>query len=182
MDEAHLSTECAKTSEDPWLSQADVDEGRAGGDPVPPGEGTSSPVGVTARRPPGPGPTRPLAPIRSRHTFEALRRTRSRGRSGPLTVAFVPQTSWSGSEAAYAINRQVGKAVTRNRLRRRLRSILAGQAPGLPAGAYLVRTGPGAPQLTFDELKVVMTQALRQATRLTGGPSPTTGAASGTVR
>jgi ribonuclease P protein component len=83
---------------------------------------------------------------------------------------------------AYAINRQVGKAVTRNRLRRRLRSILAGQAPGLPAGAYLVRTGHGAPQLTFDELKVVMTQALRQATRLAGEPSPTTGAPSGAVR
>jgi len=55
--------------------------------------------------------------------------------------------------------------VTRNRLRRQLRSILAGQAPTLPAGAYLVRTGSLAPQLAFDELKVAMSRALGQATR-----------------
>jgi ribonuclease P protein component len=169
MDEAHLSTKCAEAGEDPRLSQEDVDEGRPGGDPVAPGEGTSSPVGVMAVRPPVPGPKKGLAPIRSRHTFEELRRTRSRGRAGPLTVAFVPQNAWSGSEVAYAINRQVGNAVIRNRLRRRLRSILAGLAPSLPAGAYLVRTGPDAPLLAFDELKVAMSRALGQATRREDG-------------
>ena len=168
MDETHLSTQRAQAGEDPRLSEADVDEGRPGGDPVAPGEGTSSPVGLMAGRPSVPSPNRGVAPIRSRHTFEALRRTRSRGRSGPLTVAFVAQTTWSGCEVAYAINRQVGNAVTRNRLRRQLRSILAGQAPTLPAGAYLVRTGPETPQLAFDELKVAMSQALGQATRRMG--------------
>ena len=172
MDETHLSTQRAQAGQDPRLSQEDVDEGRPGGDPVAPGEGTSSPVGVMAGRPPVPGPKVGLAPIRSRHTFDALRRTRSRGRSGPLSVAFVPQTSWSGSEVAYAINRQVGNAVTRNLLRRRLRSILAGQAPTLPAGAYLVRTGREAPQLAFDELKVAMSQALERATGRPAGHRP----------
>jgi ribonuclease P protein component len=76
---------------------------------------------------------------------------------------------------AYVINRQVGNAVTRNRLRRRLRSILAGQAPALPTGAYLVRTGPDAPKLAFDELKVAMTQALEQASRPTGDRSAAAG-------
>jgi ribonuclease P protein component len=66
---------------------------------------------------------------------------------------------------AFAINRQVGNAVTRNRLRRRLRSILVGHAPSLPAGAYLVRADRDAPQLAFDELKVAMSRALEQATR-----------------
>jgi ribonuclease P protein component len=87
-------------------------------------------------------------------------------------VAFVRQRTWSGLEVAYAINRQVGNAVIRNRLRRRLRSILAGQAAALPPGAYLVRTGPRAPQLTFDELKVAMSQALDQATRRPGDRPP----------
>jgi len=161
MDETHVSAERTETGQDARLPQADVDEGRPGGDPVAPGEGTPSPVGVTGRT----GPETALAPIRSRHTFEALRRSRRRGRSGPLTVVFVPQSTWSRCEVAYAINRKLGNAVTRNRLRRRLRSILAGLAPSLPVGAYLIRTGPGASHLAFDELKVAMSQALDQVAR-----------------
>lgn len=116
-------------------------------------------------RPGGPGPTTSLAAVRSRRTFEALRRTRDRGRAGPVSVAFVGQKTWSSREVAFAINRQVGNAVIRNRLRRRIRSILAGHDPSLPTGAYLVRADPDAPQLAFDELKVAMSRALEQATR-----------------
>ncbi len=76
-------------------------------------------------------------------------------------MVFVPQSAWSRCEVAYAINRKLGNAVTRNKLRRRLRSILSGTH--LPAGAYLVRTSPEAPRLAFDELKVAMSQALDQA-------------------
>jgi len=128
-----------------------------------------------------PGPAVRPAPVRSRQTFETLRHSRERGRSGPLSVAFVPQRTWSGLEVAYAINRQVGNAVIRNRLRRRLRSVLAEHAPALPAGVYLVRAGPEAPQLTFDELKVAMRQALEQATRRSDD-RPTPMAAHGTAR
>ena len=161
MDETHVSAERTETGQDARLPQADVDEGRPGGDPVAPGEGTPSPVGVTSRK----GSRTALAPIRSRHTFEDLRRSRVRGRSGPLTVAFISQNNRSQCEVAYAINRILGNAVTRNRLRRRLRSILSGHTPPLPAGAYLIRTGPEAPLLAFDELKVAMSQALEQVVR-----------------
>lgn len=58
--------------------------------------------------------------------------------------------------------------MTRNRLRRRLRSILSERAAALPAGAYLVRTGPDASQLAFYELKVAMSRALEQAVRRAG--------------
>ena len=160
MDETHLSTQRAQEGEDPRVPQADVDKGRPGGDPDAPGEGTPSPVGVIG----GAGP----APIRSRRTFEALRRSRHRGRSGPVSVVYVPQRTWSRCEVAYAINRQVGNAVTRNRLRRRLRSILSERVSSLPTGAYLVRTGPDASQLEFYELKVAMSRALEQAARRSG--------------
>ena len=58
--------------------------------------------------------------------------------------------------------------MTRNRLRRRLRSILSERAAALPTGAYLVRTGPDASQLAFYELKVAMSRALEQAVRRSG--------------
>ena len=172
MDETHLSAKRTEAGQDARFPQADVDEGRPGGDPVAPGEGTPSPVGVTSR----PGSRTVLAPIRSRHTFEDLRRSRVRGRSGPLSVVFVPQSTWSRSEVAYAINRKLGNAVMRNRLRRRLRSILSGHAPPLPAGAYLIRTGPEAPHLAFNELKVAMSQALEQVTRRTADSTQAVGA------
>jgi ribonuclease P protein component len=162
MDETDLSAQRAQASKDPRVSQADVDKGRPGGDPVAPGEGTPSTVGVTAtpdgsrRRATGVGP------VRSRRTFEALRRSSARGRWGPLTVTYSMQKSWSRSEVAYAIGRQVGSAVVRNRLRRRLRSIMADMAPSLPVGAYGVRAGTGAPDLGFDELKVAMSRALEK--------------------
>jgi ribonuclease P protein component len=174
MDETYLSAQRAQEGEDPRVPETDVDQGRPGGDPVAPGEGTPSPVGVIG----GTGP----APIRSRRTFAALRRSRYRGRSGPLSVVYLPQRTWSRCEVAYAINRQVGNAVTRNRLRRRLRSILSERAASLPTGAYLVRTGPDASQLGFYELEVAMSRALEQAVPRSGDVSTVDGAvASGAV-
>lgn len=55
---------------------------------------------------------------------------------------------------AFAINRAVGNAVTRNRLRRRLRAVMAelDLAPGL----YLIGCRPRASELTFDQTRAVL--------------------------
>jgi ribonuclease P protein component len=163
MDETYVPTERAQTGKDPRLPQTDVDQGRPGGDPVAPGERTPSTVGMTSGGTPDPGRKAGAGPIRSRRTFEALRQGSSRGRSGPLAVSFLEQKAWSRPEVAYAINRKVGSAVVRNRLRRRLRAIVSEQAASLPVGAYVVRTGPGGSSLGFNELKVAMSQALERA-------------------
>lgn len=66
---------------------------------------------------------------------------------------------------AYAINRKVGTAVVRNRIRRRLREALAAldrEDPGsLPVGDYLFTADASAARLPFAELK----DAVRCATR-----------------
>jgi ribonuclease P protein component len=162
MDETDLSAQRTEACEDARLSQEDVDQGRSGGDPVAPGERTPSTVGVMAP------PLRPrgvsaVGRVRSRGTFDALHRSSVRGRSGPVTVTYVVQKSWSRSEVAYAISRQVGSAVVRNRLRRRLRSIMTEMAPSLPVGAYGIRVGVGAPALGFDELRAATVRALEKA-------------------
>ena len=105
-----------------------------------------------------------VGPIRSRRTFADLRRPSGRGRHGPVSVSFVDRPDWHRHEVAYAVNRKVGGAVTRNLLRRRMRAIVADRAPGLPTGAYLVRSGPEGPALEFRELKVAMSRALEKAT------------------
>jgi ribonuclease P protein component len=163
MDEADLPTQRTQARQDSRFPQADVDQGRTGRHPVAPGEGPQAPVGVT------PGPTgRPrlpgVGPVRSREVFAELRRNSSKGRSGPLSVSFMGRPEWNRPQVAYAVNRNVGNAVQRNLLRRRMRAIVSEQANGLPVGAYVVRSSPGGPALKFNELKVVMSQALEKAT------------------
>jgi len=62
---------------------------------------------------------------------------------------------------AFAINRAYGPAVRRNRLRRRLRAVLAelDRTTPLPTGTMLIgarHTGPS--ELTFDQVRTELTQ------------------------
>ena len=69
----------------------------------------------------------------------------------------------AGVRVAYAIPKLVGSAVVRNRVRRRLRSILVGidRSPrSLPPGDYLVRVRPGAADSSFDELRRHLIEAI----------------------
>jgi ribonuclease P protein component len=74
---------------------------------------------------------------------------------------------------AFAIGRRVGKAVVRNRVRRRLRHVLAelerSSAPGLPGGSYLVVARPGADACTSDELRSHLVRALRRIDKKSQG-------------
>ena len=108
-----------------------------------------------------------VGPVRSRETFADLRRSSSRGRSGPVTVSFVDRPEWDRPQVAYAVNRKVGNAVQRNLLRRRMRAIVSAQAEKLQVGAYIVRSSPDGRMLEFNELKVAMSQALEKATSQT---------------
>jgi ribonuclease P protein component len=55
---------------------------------------------------------------------------------------------------AYAVGRRVGSAVTRNRLRRRLRAAVRDEASALePSCVYLVGAAPAALETTYPELR-----------------------------
>lgn len=54
---------------------------------------------------------------------------------------------------AFSVGRSVGDAVTRNRVRRRLRAAVREHAPHLvPGTAYLVRAAPPAAETPYAEL------------------------------
>jgi len=108
-----------------------------------------------------------VGPVRSRETFADLRRSSSRGRSGPVSVSFVDRPEWDRPQVAYTVNRKVGNAVQRNLLRRRMRAIMSAQSEKLQVGAYIVRSNPDGRLLEFNELKVAMSQALERATSRT---------------
>jgi ribonuclease P protein component len=101
--------------------------------------------------------------IRDRATFEALRRTGTRARRGPVTVTYAPGAE-PEPRVAYAIGRRVGTAVVRNRVRRRLRAAI-GTLEELVPGAYLVAAGPEAAGQTYEELREEVAEATTAASR-----------------
>jgi ribonuclease P protein component len=88
--------------------------------------------------------------IHTRDDFVRLRRTGHRVRIDPFWCTHLLDPSALTPRVAFAINRSVGNAVTRNRLRRRARAVLA--ELDLPAGYYLIGCRPEANKLTFDSI------------------------------
>ena len=105
--------------------------------------------------------------LRGRRRFHELRASGVRGRSGPLSVTVLVdrEPGAASRRVAYAIGRQVGPAVVRNRLRRRLRAIVG--VADLPAGDFLVAAAPSAVASDFVDLQhhfdAAVTRAIRTA-------------------
>jgi ribonuclease P protein component len=76
----------------------------------------------------------------------------------------VPGDPAEPPRVAFAVGRRVGGAVTRNRLRRRLRVLLRDPSLGLHPGAYLVSAAPGAADLGSHLLAPALAAAVDQAT------------------
>jgi ribonuclease P protein component len=84
-----------------------------------------------------------------------------RWRRGPLWIRALPGPTDQPPRIAFAIGRTVGGAVVRNRLRRRLRALIADRADQLvPGGTYLIGAGPDACGIPTDQLAATLTELL----------------------
>jgi ribonuclease P protein component len=113
-------------------------------------------------------PARTVGRITSRAAFSELQRSRSRGSSGAVRATFVPADERAIGlfpQVGYAIGRQCGGAVVRNRLRRRAREVVREQAPSLPRGTYLVRLTPDAVSVAPAQFRSDLVTALQRAGR-----------------
>jgi ribonuclease P protein component len=104
------------------------------------------------------------APARLRRGSDiaVVSRTGSRRTSGGLAVSVVIDTARQTPRAAVVVNRGVGNAVARNRLRRQVRHGLVRVWDSIPAGADLVvRANRSACSLTPAELDAALVRAAR---------------------
>ncbi len=76
------------------------------------------------------------------------------------SAALGDQEDYAMAEFAFSIPRRVGKAVTRNTIRRRLRAEVTRLQDGLAPGAYLVATAPAAAAMGTRELAAHLSRAL----------------------
>jgi ribonuclease P protein component len=143
--EAYLSTQQSSTSAQAWFPRPNEHPRGTRRPEVPPCQGPSQTLGLIDR-------------IRERDTFIRLRREGTRVRINPLWCSSVPDPNVSPPRVAFAIGRAVGSAVTRNRLRRRLRALL--EDFDVPPGIYLFGASPHACELTFEELRQRLTRLM----------------------
>ena len=67
-------------------------------------------------------------------------------------------SSLQNAHVGYAIGRNVGGAVLRNRIRRQLRSLLEAKSDQLPAGWYLVGVQPRVGTMSWTDLGATVDQ------------------------
>jgi RNase P protein component len=83
-----------------------------------------------------------IRPITDRRVFTRLQTEGRRVRHDDLWVRWLPDDDCAHPHVAFAVGRAAGPAVTRNRIRRRLRVVLREHAArGLAPGWYLLGAG-----------------------------------------
>ena len=87
-----------------------------------------------------------------RRCVRAGRRAGSRTVVVHLDAAMTPPLE-PPCQVGFVVGRDVGGAVTRNRVRRRLRHLVRAQLDDLPAGVMVVRALPAAAEADFAELR-----------------------------
>lgn len=155
MGEANLPAQEAQAHAHARVPGSDADPGRPGGDQGPSTE-RSRPADCLTQRDLG-----PTWRVRDRATFASLAAS-SRLRRGPVALAFLPGDRPIPPRLAYAVGRQVGPAVVRNRVRRRLQASVDRHRSRLEAGgAYLFGATRTAARASFAELDAAVGELLR---------------------
>lgn len=91
--------------------------------------------------------------LSSKNAFERLSKFGKRVSSRDITLVYSLNDEVSSINIAFAVGKKVGKAVVRNKIKRRMRAIIREFSTRLPSGDYLLITRPGVVEKSFNELR-----------------------------
>lgn len=94
-----------------------------------------------------------VSSLGGKNSFEKLSRLGKRTRSKDLSLLYRVDEGLSSVNVAYSVGKKVGKAVTRNKVKRRLRAVFHEFAGELPNGDYLLMVKPSIVERGFQELR-----------------------------
>jgi len=106
---------------------------------------------------------------RLRHTadFQAVRRRGNRWRRGPLTLN-ASRNGLETSRFGFVVTKKVGKAVARNKVKRRLRAVIRSHLPHIAPGFdVVIIVYPLAADMSFADLNQQVVMLLKDAGLLT---------------
>lgn len=107
---------------------------------------------------------RPYVSLRGRREFALAMRRGAVASSQALTVyAFSPRSHKGSARVGVVVTRKVGKAVVRNRVRRRCKAILESLVTASDFRWYVVACKPKAATTTFAELRSQLSSAMPNA-------------------
>ena len=101
-----------------------------------------------------------------------IRRVHREGRRWhhPLLILFVRANNQDASRFAVSVSRRIGKAVVRNRCRRRIREVIRRRLAEIePSWDCLLVARSGLPTASFDEIEAAIDQLLQRAGILSCG-------------
>lgn len=100
--------------------------------------------------------------IRHREVFSRLSKEGTYVRSHGLWCSLLLDTSLENAHIGYAIGRQVGGAVERNRIKRQLRALFGAKSSQLRPGWYLVGVTPKAAGSSWDQISTLVDRLIGQ--------------------
>lgn len=157
--ETHVPAEQACPQAPPWVPRPDGDQGRAQGRPAPPLQGPQAAVGLTSPLISGERPK--LIFLRKRADFLAAQTGERAQSKSFLLVRRRRNDAEPSIRAGFTVTRKLGKAVVRNRIKRRLRAaaraMLAAQAEAGCDYVFIARAA------AYDRTYVDLLDDLRRA-------------------
>jgi len=105
--------------------------------------------------------------LRSPADFRRVRDVARRGWSHPLLVAYIASNDLHCTRVGITVSGRIGKAVVRNKVRRRLRALLSARFEQLPHSSDIVVSArPASAEATWSELRVALDSVLARASQV----------------
>ena len=157
--ETYFPTKQSSPLQEAWLSPSHEYPRRSRDSEVSPGKGSSPAFRLIGR-------------IRHREVFSRLSKEGTYVRSHGLWCSLLLDDSLENAHIGYAIGRQVGGAVERNRIKRQLRALFGTRSGQLRPGWYLIGVTPKATGSTWDQLGALVDRLIGQIEAKISQPTP----------